>query len=99
MLTINRMSYTDLEILTDLRFLAEEARKCKSVEEFGNSISLKRITIQVRQVKRGIGFKDELIGGISQIAYSTKETVQQLEEFLKHKGYSSVTDFYNQARQ
>ena len=81
----------------ELQSLAQEACKHKSVEEFGKAVSIRRTAMQVRQVKRGIGFRDELIGGISQRAFSTQETVQELEEFLKTKGYSSITDFYNHA--
>lgn len=97
MLTINGMGSADLQILNNLDVLAQEARKHKSVEEFGFAIAVKRTTMQVRQVKQGIGFRDELIGGISQRAFSTAETIQQLEEVLKRYGYSSLRDFYDQA--
>jgi hypothetical protein len=79
-----------------LQSLAEEARKYKSVEEFGKAVAIKRTMMQVRQVKSGVGFEDEAIGGISQSAFSTEETIQQLEDVLKKNGYSSLTDFYNQ---
>lgn len=79
-----------------LQSLAEEARKYKSVEEFGKAVAIKRTMMQVRQVTSGVGFEDEVIGGISQSAFSTEETIQQLEDVLKKNGYSSLTDFYNQ---
>lgn len=53
--------------------------------------------MQVRQVKKGIGFADDVIGGISQTAFSSEETRQQLEDFVRRMGYSSLTDFFNQA--
>jgi hypothetical protein len=37
--------------------------------------------MQVRQVRKGVGFPHKSIGGISQTALSTAETIQQLEEF------------------
>jgi hypothetical protein len=106
MLTIKSMSNTKTKLLTttqrqipnELQYLREEARKCKSVEEFSNAVAIKRTMMQVRQVKRGIGFADEVIGGISQTAFSSEEIRQQLEEFVTKRGYSSLTDFYKQAR-
>lgn len=96
MLTINLMSKPDLQISQALQSLAKETRKYKSVEEFARAVAVKRTAMQVRQVRKGVGFADELIGGISQIAFSTEETIEQLEEFVKNNGYSSLTDFYNQ---
>ena len=87
------------DIRKAIQSLAEEARKYKSVGEFGNAVAIKRTMMQVRQVRTGVGFVDDLIGGISQTAFSTEETIQQLEELLKKHGYSSFTDFYNQAQQ
>ena len=55
-----------------LQSLAEEARKYKSVEEFGKAVAIKRTMMQVRQVTSGVGFEDEVIGGISQSAFSDR---------------------------
>jgi hypothetical protein len=106
MLTINSMSNTKTKLLTttqsqvphELQYLWEEARTSKSVEEFSKAVAIKKTTMQVRQVKRGIGFADEIIGGISQTAFSSEETRRQLEEFVTKSGYSSLRDFYNQAK-
>jgi len=86
---------TQSSIHQALQALAQEARKHKSVEQFGRAVAIKRTMMQVRRVKAGIGFEEELIGGISQTAFSTKETIQQLEVFLKKHSNSSLTDFYN----
>jgi hypothetical protein len=86
---------TQYQIPNELQYLREEARKCKSVEEFSKAVAIRRTMMQVRQVKKGVGFADELIGGISQTAFSTAETRQQLEEVVMKSGYSSLTDFYN----
>jgi hypothetical protein len=88
---------TEYKTPSELQSLREEARKCKSVEEFSKAVAIKRTTMQVSQVKKGVGFADELIGGISQTAFSTEETRRQLEEVVMKSGYSSLTDFYNQA--
>lgn len=105
MLIIYRMSGTNPKITTttqyqipnELQYLREEARQCKSVEEFSKAVAIRRTMMQVRQVKKGFGFADELIGGISQTAFSTEEIRQQLEEVVMKSGYSSLTDFYNRA--
>ncbi len=105
MLTINRMRNTKPQLATttqcqipdELQYLREEARKYKNAEAFIKAIAIKRTMMQVRQVKRGKGFADEGIGGVSQTAFSTDETRQELEELVTKSGYSSLTDFYNQA--
>ncbi len=88
---------TQRHIPHELQVLSEEARKCQSVEEFSKAVAIKRAMMQVRQVKKGIGFADNVIGGISQTAFSSEETRQQLEDFVRRMGYSSLTDFFNQA--
>jgi hypothetical protein len=42
------------------------------VEEFSKAVAIKRTMMQVRQVKKGVGFADELVGGISQPHFPLK---------------------------
>jgi uncharacterized protein (TIGR03437 family) len=88
---------TESQIPQELQYLLEEARKHKSVEEFSNAVAIKRTMLQVHQVKKGVGFADGILGGISQTASSTEETRQRLEELVTKSGYSSLTDFYKRA--
>jgi hypothetical protein len=92
------LTTTQHQVPDELQYLGEEARKSRSMEEFTKALAIRRTTMQVRQVKRGIGFADELIGGISQAAFSSEETRRQLEEFVTKSGYSSLRDFCNQAK-
>lgn len=88
---------TPCQIPHELRYLWEKARKCQSVEEFTKAVAIERTMMQIRQVKRGLGFADGVIGGISQTAFSSEETRQQLEDVVTKSGYSSLKDFYTEA--
>lgn len=96
MLSVSRMSNTRPKIATstqhqiphDLRVLWEEARKSQSEEEFSSAVAIKRTMMQVRQVKKRIGFIDEVIGRISQTAFSSQETRHQLEDVVRGSGHA-----------